>query len=77
VVIRRVLAARLPACGWFLLRYTGKHRGQRLRGLVDPRPQEPPVTLGCQRLVLGVDGCQQLLKQAADLPAPAASLVVG
>jgi hypothetical protein len=59
------------------LRHTGKHTGQRLPGLVDPRPQEPPVTLVCQRLVLGVYGRQQLLEQAADLDGPVLSLVVG
>jgi hypothetical protein len=68
---------RLPACGWLLLRYASERCGQRPFGLVDPRPQEPPVTLGCQRLVLGVDGCEQLLEQVADLSGPGPSAIVG
>jgi propanol-preferring alcohol dehydrogenase len=46
------------------LPYTGKHCEQRLPGLVDPRPQEPPVTLGCQRLVLGVHYAQYVQASA-------------
>ena len=67
----------LPACRWLRLRDAGQHRGQRPSGLVDPRSQEPPVPPGCQRLVLGVHGCQQLLEQAVDLSGPGSSPVVG
>jgi hypothetical protein len=67
----------IPARGWLLLRYASKDRGQRPLDLVDPRPQEPPVPPGTQRLVLGVQGGDQLLEQVADLSRPDASLVVG
>src|SRR4029453_7197721 len=66
-----------PACGWRRLRDAGKYRGQRPSGLVDPRPQEPPVPPRCQRLFLRVHGGNQLLEQIADLSGPVASLVVG
>jgi uncharacterized membrane protein YjjB (DUF3815 family) len=59
------------------LRYAGQHCGQHPLGLVDPRPQESPVPPGCQRLVLGVHGGDQLLEQLAELSGPVASLVVG
>jgi hypothetical protein len=59
------------------LRYASKDCGQRPVGLVDPWPQEPPVPPGTQRLVLGVQGGDQLLEQVADLSGPVASLVVG
>jgi len=67
----------LPACRWILLRYVGKHGRQRSLGLVDPRPQEPPVPPGRQRLVLGVHGRDQLLEQAADPCGPVPPPVVG
>jgi hypothetical protein len=58
------------------LRHASKHRGQRLPDLVHPRAQEPPVTPGCQRFVLGVHRCDQLLEQVADPHGPVPSLVV-
>jgi hypothetical protein len=66
-----------PTRGWFLLGDTGQHGGQRPLGLVDPRPQQPPVAPGRQGFVLGVHGGDQLLEQVADLSGPVASLVVG
>jgi hypothetical protein len=59
------------------LRYAGQHCGQRPLGLVDSWPEEPPVAPGCERLVLGIHGGDQLLEQVADLSGPVASLVVG
>jgi hypothetical protein len=76
MVSRRWLP-RFPARGWFLLGDAGQHRRQRPSGLVDPRPQEPPVPPGGQRLVLDVHGRDQLLQQATNLSSPVASLVVG
>jgi hypothetical protein len=67
----------LSADGCLLLGSPGKHRRQRPPDLVDPRPQQPPVPPGCQRLILGIHGCDQFLEQAADLDGPVVSLVVG
>jgi hypothetical protein len=69
--------SRVTARGWLLWWDPGKYRRQGSPDLVHPRPQEPPVPPGCQRLILGVHSCDQLPEQAADLSGPVPSPIIG